>query len=93
MSLGHGPERMRLRDECAKVIVDGLPNPADWLLVIRAWVVELRMRPERCIPLGWLTLDMVLFHVLEEADKDNRQTADVVLAALKATVERAMGRG
>jgi hypothetical protein len=51
-------------------------DPARWLERVMRDTVALRLNPARAIPLG-TTLELTLFGVLQEADKQGRELSTV----------------
>lgn len=63
-----GPEQHVLATAWADEIQRRFPNPADWLLRVRAGVEALGLRPASCVPLGGVVLASVLAEVIRHAN-------------------------
>lgn len=71
---------MNLREEIAAHIVNTVQDPALWLLEVRRIATALRLNLARSIRMGE-TLDVTVFYMLDEAEKQGRKVPEMRAAA------------
>lgn len=72
-----GPERGKLRDAMADTIVHEYADPAKWMGAVKKVAVALRLDPARAVYLNAGSLQIICYHLVEEAAKQGRTTEQI----------------
>ena len=76
-----GSELREVREVMTDAIMRAIPDPAGWLLALRLIVEGVGLAPEKCIPLGGVTLQLACFEVANYMGK-NQIPMDRIRGAL-----------